>query len=75
MVFKSIRWWENELNNVLDYFDTIGNPNNICNERIKEKNKIACNTLIRRGNLEIEFLSNIEREIKNIKDAKKKKKE
>ena len=60
MLYKSINWWEGELNNLLDFFENYGSINT---------------PKINRGSMEMETLDKLEKEIKNYQENEKKEKE
>ena len=72
MSYKSISWWEDEINEYVDFFERIENGQKYSN-RVIEHNKEAYAALVARGNSEARILDEIEIEFQKY-NAKKKKK-
>ena len=72
MSYKSIAWWEDEINEYVDFFER-NEKNGKYPKRIVDKNKEAYGALVGRGNVEAQILDEIEIEFQKY-NAKKKKK-
>ncbi len=72
MSYKSIAWWEDEINEYVDFFER-NEKNGKYSKRIVDKNKEAYGALVGRGNVEAQILDEIEIEFQKY-NAKKKKK-
>lgn len=72
MSYKSISWWEDEINEYVDFFERNENGSKY-SKRVVEKNKEAYGALVGRGNVEAEILDNIEIEFEKYNAQKKKK--
>ena len=75
MLYKSINWWEGELNNLLDFFENYGSINTPKIKRLKKQNQKLYQMFVNRGSMEMETLDKLEEEIKNYQENEKKEKE
>lgn len=75
VMFKSINWWEDELHNLLDFFENYDNVNTPVLKRLKKQNHNDYNHLVRRGTFEMNNLEKIEADIEKYNKNEKKKKE
>ena len=73
MSYKSVSWWEEEINEYAFFFEQASNPKNKYNKRAIEINKKAYHSLLGRGDVEAKILNEIEIEFSKY-NAKKKKK-
>ena len=71
MSFKSLHWWEEEVKNYLYFFDNATKTK--YNKRILKRNQQAYESLVNRGNVELNIIENIEKEIHKYNAQKKKK--
>ena len=72
MSYKSIAWWEDEINEYVDFFERAEKGQKYSN-RVIDSNKEAYGALVGRGNIEAQILDEIEVEFQKY-NAKKKKK-
>ena len=72
---QSINWWEEELNNLLDFFENYATINTPLIKRLKKQNIKLYNMFVHRGIIEMDTLERIEKEIQDYKKNEKKKKE
>ena len=75
ILYKSINWWEAELDNIFDFFKNYGNFNTPALKRIKIVNRKHYEGLLSRGSFEMFTVDKIEKEIRILQHEKKKKKE
>ena len=72
MSYKSISWWEDEINEYVEFFERVEKGANY-SQRIVEDNKEAYSALVARGNIEAAILDGIEVEFQKYNAQKKKK--
>ena len=75
VMLKSINWWEDELHNLLDFFENYDSVNTPVLKRLKEQNYNNYNYLIKRGAFEMDNIEKIEADIEKYNKNEKKKKE
>ena len=73
MAYKSVAWWEEEINEYVSFFEQASNKKNKYSKRIIKINEKAYTSLMKRGGIEAKILYKIEKEFEKY-NAKKKKK-
>ena len=72
MSYKSISWWEDEINEYVEFFERAEKGTKY-SQRIIDHNKEAYGALVARGNIEARILDGIEIEFEKYNAQKKKK--
>ena len=72
MSYKSISWWEDEINEYVEFFERAEKGQKY-SDRVIESNKEAYAALVGRGNVEANILDGIEIEFEKYNAQKKKK--
>jgi hypothetical protein len=72
MSYKSIAWWEDEINEMVDFFERTEKSKKY-NKRVIEQNQGAYEALVARGGVEAQILDDIEIKFQKYNAEKKKK--
>ena len=73
MSYKSISWWEDEINEYVEFFERAEKGHHKYSARVINSNKEAYAALVARGNIEAKILDEIEVKFQKYNAEKKKK--